>query len=230
VRTMKDGHLPAREGCPDKTRRCERCKSYAKPATEKRGGTQGGCAGYISGVIVLAPCDQTVTAICFHPLRLPVKEGPQGSDEPGAECHPHTFQRRHSHAHPRASVGRYRLAGLVRTSPRRLQRQPLPRASDPGNPEQGQPFRSRLPLLFLRGSGGPLVQAAPNNVLHHRFPTCANFHLVSFHLSHPRQLIRCCLNQPFPLSDPHRSSLKGKLREGDSLPSLATLPHLQPPA
>jgi hypothetical protein len=39
----------------------------------------------------------------------------------------------------------------------------------------------------------------------------------------------CCFNQPFPLSDPHRSNLKAKLQEDDSLLSLEIPPHPQPP-
>lgn len=90
-----------------------------------------------------------------HRPRPPVR---QGSDAIGSECYPTNiltaFQAdsplRRSHANSRASVGRCGPAGLVRTSPRWLQRRYLSRVPYPGSPEQGQPFRSRVSLLFLR--------------------------------------------------------------------------------
>ena len=137
---------------------------------------------------------------------------------------------RRSHANPRTSVGRCRFAGLVRTGSRRLQRRPLPRAPNPGSPEQGQPFRSRLALLLLRRRfDRPFPHVEPEHVLHYRITAYANFHSVPSRLSRLFRLIFFCSNQPFPLSDPHRFNPRDKPQEDDSLLSLETPPHPQPP-
>jgi hypothetical protein len=118
---------------------------------------------------VIRPSDHDLSSI--HPR----------VDDIGPDGHLHPPQRRlrplscrHSHADPRASVGRCGLAGPVRAGPRRLQRR-LPLAAPvPGRPAKAQPFRSRVSLLFLhRGLDGPHKQVDSCHVLHYRVPAYA---------------------------------------------------------